>query len=78
MKNNGSCILFDDVILCKYINSCYFGVVLVLLKAISLVGLLIYFAVLLIAVTKEKKNHTVEDYFFAGRTLPFWALSITL
>lgn len=48
-----------------------------MLKAISLVGLLIYFAVLLIAVTKEKKNHTVEDYFFAGRTLPFWALSIT-
>lgn len=48
-----------------------------MLKAISLVGLLIYFVVLLIAVTKEKKNHTVEDYFFAGRTLPFWALSIT-
>lgn len=48
-----------------------------MLKAVSLIGLLIYFAVLLIAVTKEKKNHTVEDYFFAGRTLPFWALSIT-
>ena len=48
-----------------------------MLKGISLAGLLIYFAVLLIAVTKEKKNHTVEDYFFAGRTLPFWALSIT-
>lgn len=48
-----------------------------MLKGISLIGLLIYFAVLLIAVTKEKKNHTVEDYFFAGRTLPFWALSIT-
>lgn len=48
-----------------------------MLKAVSLIGLLVYFAVLLAAVTKEKKNHTVEDYFFAGRTLPFWALSIT-
>lgn len=47
------------------------------MKFVSLIGLLLYFAVLLIAVTKEKKNHTVEDYFFAGRTLPFWALSIT-
>lgn len=48
-----------------------------MLKFISLIGLLLYFAVLLIAVTKEKKNNTVEDYFFAGRSLPFWALSIT-
>lgn len=46
-------------------------------KTISLIGLLLYFAVLLFAVTKEKKNHTVLDYFFAGRSLPFWALSIT-
>lgn len=48
-----------------------------MLKLISLVGLLLYFAVLLVVVTKEKKNNTVEDYFFAGRSLPFWALSIT-
>lgn len=47
------------------------------LQIISLVALLIYFAGLLIAVTKEKKNQNVLDYFFAGRTLPFWALSIT-
>ena len=47
------------------------------LKITSLVGLLVYFAVLLIAVTREKKNQNVLDYFFAGRTLPFWALSIT-
>lgn len=48
-----------------------------MLKTISLIGLLIYFAVLLIAVAKEKKDYSVEDFFFAGRTLPFWALSIT-
>ena len=43
----------------------------------SLIGLLLYFAVLLLAVMKEKKNYNVIDYFFAGRSLPFWALSIT-
>ena len=48
-----------------------------MLKIISLIGLLIYFAVLLIAVAKEKRDYSVEDFFFAGRTLPFWALSIT-
>ena len=47
------------------------------LKLASLAGLLLYFAALLLAVLKEKKNHTVLDYFFAGRSLPFWALSIT-
>lgn len=47
------------------------------LQIFALVGLLIYFAVLLFAVTKEKKNQNVLDYFFGGRTLPFWALSIT-
>lgn len=48
-----------------------------MLKVFSLIGLLVYFAGLLFAVVREKKNHTVEDYFFAGRSLPFWALSIT-
>ena len=48
-----------------------------MLKILSLIGLVIYFAGLLLAVTREKKNHTVMDYFFAGRTLPYWALSIT-
>ena len=47
------------------------------LQIISLVLLLIYFTVLLLAVTREKKNNNVLDYFFAGRSLPFWALSIT-
>ena len=44
---------------------------------LSIIGMAIYFAVLLFAVTRETKNTTVLDYFFAGRTLPFWALSIT-
>ena len=48
-----------------------------LLKIYSLIVLFIYFAVLLIAVAKEKKNRTILDYFFGGRTLPFWALSVT-
>lgn len=48
-----------------------------MLKTISLIGLLMYFAFLLIAVAKEKKDYSVEDFFFAGRSLPFWALSIT-
>ena len=47
------------------------------LQIFSLIGLLLYFAVLLLAVMKEKKNYNVIDYFFAGRSLPFWALSIT-
>ena len=47
------------------------------LQVASLIGLFIYFGVLLLAVTKEKKNENILDYFFAGRTLPFWALSIT-
>lgn len=48
-----------------------------MLKTISLIGLLLYFALLLFAVTREKKNTSVVDYFFAGRKLPFWMLSIT-
>ena len=47
------------------------------LQIISLVCLLVYFGFLLFAVTKEKKNQNVLDYFFGGRSLPFWALSIT-
>lgn len=47
------------------------------LQIMSFIGLILYFALLLFAVTKEKKNETVLDYFFGGRTLPFWALSIT-
>lgn len=47
------------------------------LQIASLIGLLLYFAVLLFAVSKDKANQNVPDYFFAGRSLPFWALSIT-
>lgn len=48
-----------------------------MLKSISLAGLILYFIILIIAVTREKKNQNTLDYFFGGRTLPFWALSIT-
>ena len=47
------------------------------LKLFSLIGLTLYFMLLLLVVTKEKKNNNVLDYFFAGRSLPSWALSIT-
>ncbi|MCP3966721.1 MAG: sodium:solute symporter family protein [Lentisphaerae bacterium] len=47
------------------------------LKLFSLGGLVVYFAILLIVVIKTRKNKNIEDYFFAGRSLPFWALSIT-
>ena len=47
------------------------------LQIFSLIGLILYFVILIIVVLKEKKNTTTLDYFFAGRTLPFWALSIT-
>ncbi len=48
-----------------------------LLQICALIGLVLYFALLLFAVAREKKNQNVLDYFFAGRSLPFWALSIT-
>ncbi len=47
------------------------------LKYFSLVGLVLYFAVLLFVVLRDAKHNTVLDYFFAGRKLSFWALSIT-
>lgn len=48
-----------------------------MLRTLSMIGLFLYFGILLFAVTREKKSQTVEDYFFAGRSLPFWSLSIT-
>lgn len=48
-----------------------------MLKLLSFIALLLYFAVLLFIVIKDKKNKNTLDYFFAGRTFPFWALSIT-
>lgn len=47
------------------------------MKLIALIALLLYFFILLLAVAWEKKSKTAEEFFFAGRTLPFWALSIT-
>lgn len=47
------------------------------LQLFASVGLIIYFIVLLLIVLKEKKNQNILDYFFGGRTMPFWALSIT-
>ena len=47
------------------------------LQTISLAALFLYFGALLFAVTKEKKNENVLDYFLGGRSMPFWALSIT-
>lgn len=58
-------------------NKILFLYIFPMLKIISFTALIIYFAVLLFVVVKEKKNHSTFDYFFAGRTLPFWALSIT-
>ena len=46
-------------------------------QILAMLGLLLYFAVLLLIVTKEKKNDNVLDYFFAGRQLSFWQLSLT-
>lgn len=43
----------------------------------ALVGLAIYFAILLTVVLRDKKNKNAYDFFFAERKLPFWALSIT-
>ncbi len=48
-----------------------------MLKLFSFILIILYFAVLLLIVFKEKKNTNTYDYFFAGRKLPFWALSIT-
>ena len=47
------------------------------LKIFSVIGLVLYFMILLTIVIKEKKSNTVLDFFFAGRQLPFWVLSIT-
>lgn len=43
----------------------------------ALIGLGIYFALLLTTVLINDKNTNAYDFFFAERRLPFWALSIT-
>ena len=48
-----------------------------MLKILSFSLLIIYFAVLLLIVFREKKSKNTLDFFFAGKSMPFWALSIT-
>ena len=47
------------------------------MKSAALIGLAVYFLLLMLAVLREKKSRNQLDYFFAGRELPFWALSLT-
>ena len=44
---------------------------------LAFIGLIIYFLILLFVVIKNKNIKNSYDYFFADRSLPFWALSIT-
>lgn len=46
-------------------------------KTYALLGLIIYFIVLLFVVTRKEKNRNKYDFFFGGRELPSWALAIT-
>ena len=46
-------------------------------QTLSILLLLIYFGLLLFLVFRNQKAENSEDYFLAGRQLPFWALSIT-
>lgn len=47
------------------------------LQTISLILLALYFAAIMFIVLRSKASKNTEDYFLAGRQLPFWALSIT-
>lgn len=46
-------------------------------KMWAIASLLIYFGVLLFVSVRKNKNETKEDFFFAGRTIPHWALAMT-
>lgn len=46
-------------------------------RTYALLGLLIYFVVLLLVVTRKDPNKSKYDFFFGGRKLPSWALAIT-
>ncbi len=48
-----------------------------MLKILSFILLITYFIILLVIVFREKKSNNTIEYFFAGRSMPFWALSIT-
>ena len=45
-------------------------------KILAVGGLALYFVALLCVVSLEKKSSDTLDFFFAGRKLPFWMLSI--
>ena len=47
------------------------------LQYISLILLALYFVGIMFVVLRAKASTTSEEYFLAGRQLPFWALSIT-
>lgn len=47
------------------------------LQSISIVLLIVYLVLILFLVFRSKASNNAEDYFLAGRKLPFWALSIT-
>jgi SSS family solute:Na+ symporter len=47
------------------------------LQFISILLLALYFAGIMFIVLRSKASRNTEDYFLAGRQLPFWALSIT-
>ena len=47
------------------------------LQYISSILLALYFVGIMVVVLRAKKSTSAEDYFLAGRQLPFWALSIT-
>ncbi len=48
-----------------------------MLKTLSIIALAIYFIVIMLVVNKGKKTSNTLDFFFAKRSLPFWALSLT-
>ena len=45
-------------------------------KILAICGLALYFIGLLFVVSREKKSSDTLDFFFAGRKLPFWMLSV--
>ena len=47
------------------------------LQYIPSILLALYFVGIMVVVLRAKKSTSAEDYFLAGRQLPFWALSIT-
>jgi len=47
------------------------------IQQLSLFLLIAYFVIILFVVLRSKASKNTEDYFLAGRKLPFWTLSIT-